>query len=350
MIFAVIVGVLFVGYGAAYVASDDVRFLTRAGFEETRILQSRQPIPTVVADPTIPAPTRDALTLVLSVRDYAAELGLKAKATYTTYAEVDRDTLLLVLSASRRECLCPYIWRYPIVGRVPYKGFFDFAMAHRAAARLDADGYDTYLRPSGAFSTLGWFNDPLLSTALTRDSVELAATVFHEIAHNTLYVPSATAFNESFAQMVGYLAAAEFFASRGEAVASARARDRWHDEVLLAGYYGDLRTRLDSVYGAGLDSAAVEAGRREVSGWARDRLGAMADSLRTYRVDPTDQPINNARILARGLYRTELDRFDAWYRRYGAEVRTSVAALRELERGAEGDSAMVRLRSALASP
>jgi len=107
---------------------------------------------------------------------------------------------------------------------------------------------------------------------------------------------------------------------------------------------------LDSLYGAGLDSVAVEAGRRAVSRWARNRLISMADSLRTYRVDPTDQPINNARIIARGLYRTELDRFDAWYRRHGGSVQEAVEALRVLEAGVVGDSAMARLRAALVSP
>jgi predicted aminopeptidase len=351
MIFLAVVATLFAGYGTAYLASEDVRYLTRAGFEEIRILQAREPIAELVADPATPPALRGSLRLVLESRDYAARLGLEAGATYTTYADVGRDTLLLVLQAAPKDCLCPYTWKYPIVGRIPYKGFFDPRAARREADRLAARGYDTYLRPSGAFSTLGWFEDPLLSTALDRDSVELAATVFHEIAHNTLYVKSATPFNESFAQLVGYRAAQAFFAGRGDTARARRAADRWRDERVLGEFYGDLAERLHTLYASRPDSAALEAGRAAAAAWARAQLaGPVGARLRTVQLGAAgDRPVNNARVIAARLYRTRLDLFERWYAGHGGDVAASVAALRGLVAGAEGDSAFARLERAVAA-
>lgn len=349
MIFLIVVATIFAGYGTAYLASDDVRYVSRAGIEEIRILQAREPIAELVADRATDPAVRHALRLVLESRDHAAELGLAANETYTTYSDVGRDTLLLVLQAAPKDCICPYTWKYPIVGRIPYKGFFDFGAARRTRDRLAALGYDVYLRPSGAFSTLGWFNDPLLSTALTRDSVELAATVFHEIAHNTLYVKSATPFNESFAQFVGYRSAESFFASRADTANARQAADRLHDEMVLGEFYAELVARLDSLYAGRPDSAALEAGREEAGAWARAQLqGPVGARFRSFQVGRLpERPVNNARLIGVTLYRTRLDLFDAWFRRHGRDVGASVRELEELMRGVEGDSAFARLEQAV---
>jgi predicted aminopeptidase len=349
MVFFVIVATLFAGYGTAYLASDDIRYITRAGFEETRILKSRQPISRMVRDVSVDPDVRRSLSLVLEARNYAARLGLEAKETYTTYADVGRDTLLLVLQAAPKDCICPHTWKYPIVGRIPYKGFFDVAAARREAAQFDTLGYDTYLRPSSAFSTLGWFNDPLLSTALTPDSVELVATVFHEIAHNTLYVKSATPFNESFAHMVGYRSAETFFRERGDTALAQHAADRWHDEVVLADYYDDLVARLETLYAGKPDSVALEAGRQQAAAWARRQLeGPISARLRTFRIGRlTDRPINNARLIGARIYRTRLDLFQRWYEQQGNDIGRAVRSLDTLMAGVEGESAFARLETAV---
>jgi predicted aminopeptidase len=349
MVFLVVVAAIFAGYGTAYLASDDVRYLTRAGIEETRILKAREPIGDLANDPFTAPALRDQLHLVLASRDYAARLGLEAKETYTTYADVGRDTLLLVLQAAPRDCICPHTWKYPIVGRIPYKGFFDPKAARREADRLAAEGYDIYLRPSSAFSTLGWFNDPLLSTALTGDSVELAATVFHEIAHNTLYVKSATPFNESYAQFVGYHAAQAFFRDQGDSVLARRAADRWHDEIVLGDFYARLVSRLGALYATQPDSTTLEQGRTDAGAWARQELeGPVAARLRTFTIGRLpDRPVNNARLVGARIYRTRLDLFDRWFEQHGQDVRTSVAALDTLMRDVPGDSAYARLAGAV---
>lgn len=340
---------LLFGYTAAYVASEDVRYLTRAGIEESRILMHRVPIDILAADASAPDSLRAMAALVVSVRNHARRLGMEAGETYTTYSDVGRDTLLLVLTTSPKNCLCPVTWSYPIVGRIPYKGFFAEQKALEAAERYRARDYDVHLRPSGAFSTLGWFNDPLLSTALTTDSVELAATVFHEIAHNSLWIKGAVDFNESYAQWMGYRAAADFFLSRRDTVHALRAIDRWHDERILGSYYDLLLGKLDSLYALRLAPAENEAGRQRIEAWSRDTLAApFGQALRT--VDPTrlgDRAINNAALLGVRLYRTGLDQFADFERRQGNDLTVSLFRLRELMDGAKGPQAFDRLRNSL---
>lgn len=338
---------LLVGFTVAYVASDDVRYLTRAGFEETAILMAREPMLVVAADTTRPLGVRRAAGLVLEVRDYADVLGLEAAETYTTYADVGRDTLLLVLTASPKRCLCPVTWSFPIVGRIPYKGFFDPGRAESEARRYRDMGYDVNLRPSPAFSTLGWFNDPLLSTAISPDSVELAALVFHEIAHNTLWVKGATDFNESFAQWVGYRSAERFFLSRGDSALALRAIDRWHDEEILGTYFDLLVGKLDSLYATDPAPEVLEQGREAIARWGRDTLATpFGMALRT--VDPVrlgNRPINNAALIGVRLYRTNLDLLEEWYWDNDQQIDLAVYGLADLMVDVEGEQAWQRLRT-----
>ena len=340
---------LFAGFGTAYVASEDVRYLTRAGIEQTRILEARRPLEDLIADPKTPEADRSYLRLVVEVRGAATGLGLAAKQTYTTYTNVGRDTLLLSLTGSKRDCICPVTWKYPIVGRVPYKGFFDPKMAEREAAKLRAKGLDVSLRPAAAYSTLGWFSDPLLSTAMVRDSVELAALVFHEIAHNTLYIKSATAFNESFAQLAGYRATEAFYRQRGDSALANRARDRWLDEIVLAEYYSQLIDTLTRFYGSKPPADSLEAGRSAIAQWSKQRLeGPFGARLKTYRVARlADRPINNAQLVGVLLYRTHLDWFERFFQQNAGDLPASIAALKAATEEIEGDSAFARLEAAL---
>ncbi len=315
---------------AVLAVSSEARYLARGAFEEMRILLSRRPIAGLVADPRTPPALRERLALVIAARAYAADsLHLSAGDTYTTYADVGRDTLVLVLTASRADRLREYTWTYPIVGVVPYKGFFDFAAARAAAAALSAQGCDTYLRPAAAFSTLGYFSDPLLSSAVGRDTMELVATVIHELTHNTLYVKSQTAFNESFADFVGYHGAEVFFRSRGDSVDANRAAARWRDERTLDVFYAELARRLDSAYAGNLEGAALARARATLFGWARAELaGPVGQSLETYDWRWfASGPLNNAVVIADRIYRTNLNLFDELYLQNGADIVETVRAI-----------------------
>ena len=216
-------------------------YISRAAYEEARILSRRTAITTLVADSATDPTLRAKLSLVQEARRFAVDsLALTAGKSFTAYSRLDRDTLVLVVSAAYRDRLAPKTWWFPVVGRFPYKGFFDFPGALRTAESLRNDGFDVTVGPSSAFSTLGWFNDPLVSTTVKADSVTLVNTVLHELLHNTFFAKGQVSFNESFATFVGARGVEHFFRARGDSVLLRRAEDEWHDRQLhLIGGFQD---------------------------------------------------------------------------------------------------------------
>lgn len=309
------------------------RYLLRAGYEEARILAARRPIAELVADSSLDALTRGKLELVLEARAFAEDsLGVPAGKTFTLFTQLESDTLVLVLSGARPDWLEPVLWRFPLVGRLPYKGFFRLADAQRAQAALQAEGFDTYLRPASAFSTLGWFNDPLLSTTLAQDSVDLVNTVLHELTHNRYFAPGDATFNESFANFVGARGSAAFFAARGDTVRARRAAARWADERRLGAFWGALYRQLDSTFrampGDSLRARRIEA-RDSIYMEARRRLVEI-EAPGWYAIAPRyaeHVPLHNASLLARRVYLSDLERFETVFRECGGSVRCAVDTL-----------------------
>jgi predicted aminopeptidase len=306
-------------------------YLTRGAWEEGKILARRQPIVELVRDPRVEPVTRRKLQIVLEARQYARDsIRLRAKESFTTYSRLDKDTLVLVLSAAYRDRLEPYTWWFPIVGRVPYKGYFDFNAARQAAAQFYRDGYDVVLRPSDAFSTLGWFNDPLLSTSLRRDSLDLVVTVIHELTHNTFYAPSSVAFNESFASFVGSRGAAQFFRSRSQPLAAARVDAGWQDEKILGSFWSALTHTLDSAYKAHPDNRLARLAVRDTVYAQARRILVSEIAPRLQTVSPRYAelvPLDNASLLARRVYAKNLDLFDAVYEREARNLRHTIGRI-----------------------
>lgn len=310
------------------------RYLVRAAWAEGRILAERRSISEIVADRATKPAVAAKLRLVLAARAFAAEsIGLRAKESFTKYTQLDRDTLVLVLSGAYPDRLQAYTWWFPIVGRVPYKGYFDFSAAKSAARDLSARGFDVYLRPSPAFSTLGWFNDPLLSTSLAADSLELANTVVHELTHNTFYAPGQAVFNESFANFVGARGSAWFFRTRGSPAAADEADARWSDEKLLASFWAALYHSVDSAFKVHASDSLARITARDTL-YARARR-ALVDSLgpqfRTISPRALEHVrLDNAALLAHRIYDTDLDVFDEIWASEHGDLRHTVLRIIDL--------------------
>lgn len=317
-------------------------FALRAGYEEAKILSRRQSIARLVEDPRVPAERRAKLDLVLSVRDFAADsLDLAAGDSYTTFSQLDSDTLALVLSAARKDRFEPYSWWFPIVGRVPYRGFFSESSAQRAVERLEEQGFDAYVRPTSAFSTLGWFNDPVVSPLLRYDSVSLANTVVHEIFHNTLYLAGEAMFNESLAQFVGARGAIAFFCSaEPDRTLCSRAEAAWRDELIFGRYLSDLVASLEALYAREDLTSAQKIEQREIV-FERARTTFETEIQPDFEIltfsNFARAPLNNASLIARRIYYKQLDLFEAVYRQSGEELRRTIDLISAAARETEGD-------------
>ncbi|MGE5304841.1 MAG: aminopeptidase [Alphaproteobacteria bacterium] len=313
-------------------------YVMRAAYEEGKILWRREPISEYLARPELNQDTQEKLRLVLAVRDYARDaLKLNVGGSYSSYSYVDtRDLTYIVMAAPKTE-LTPYTWWFLIVGRVPYKGFFSKEDAEEELKRLQADGYDTYMRTSAAFSTLGWFDDPLLGHLLRFDKVTLANVIFHELLHSTIYVNGAGAFNESLANFVGHRAAIDFFRQRnGEESPEYREAVRaWEQEKEFADFIKGIVATLQDLYQRDIplrDKLRLreECFARSKAEWLRRVSSGAAQGFRNF----ARQPLNNAVLIAYLIYLKKLPLFEQLYDAEGKSLARFVAVVRE---GVNGD-------------
>jgi predicted aminopeptidase len=323
-------------------------YVMRAAYEEGKILWRREPISDYLARPELNQDTQEKLQLVLAVRDYArGALKLNVGGSYSSYSYIDRPDLTYVVIAAPKTELRPYTWWFPFVGRVPYKGFFSKEEAQAEVNRLQAEAYDANVRASAAFSTLGWFDDPLLSHLLRFDRVTLADVIFHELFHNTVYVKGAGAFNESVANFIGHRAAIDFFRERnGEESAEYHDAVRaWEQEKEFADFIDGLVATLSDLYGRDISLKDKLRLREQVftnskAEWAERIRAGTAQRYRGFVL----QPLNNAVLMHYVTYLKNLRLFESLYMAEGKSLAHFIAAIREpVKRGEEPFAAVESL-------
>ncbi len=212
------------------------------------LLSAREPVARLLRDESLDPQLRARLELSQRMLHYVEQdLGLEVGKRYRSYVELDRDAVVVNLIATQALSIKPQQWCYPIAGCAPYRGYFDSKLAEREAHIYRDKGYTVYLSKAAAYSTLGWFDDPLLSTFIGWPEGELVALLAHEIAHSRVWVKSDVGFNESFAGFVGERAAAQWLGREAaeELVAYQQRRLAWR---ALTRLLIDLRSRLGDVY------------------------------------------------------------------------------------------------------
>ncbi len=283
-------------------------YVVHQAWHQAGLLWYARPIEVVLADPATPDPVKEGLRKVVDVKVWGeTSLGLTPTKNYRKYAQVEGGAASWVVCACPPDSLEPYTWWFPAVGHVPYKGYFHKSQAEAARDHLQKKGYDTCLRAATAYSTLGWFSDPVLSNFVDLPEFDLADLVLHELAHSTVYLSSHADFNETWATLVGQQGALAWMshAYGPESAELKRSQAELRDEERDQAFWRDLAARLRALYDRKLPKEAALAEKQRIFKETPAAFAAIPWETDAYPA-PDPSKLNNAVIAAQLAYVDEL--------------------------------------------
>jgi predicted aminopeptidase len=325
---AVLGCVLLAGCGTAYVM--------QAASGQFHVMHEREPIPKVIADPSTPASVRAHLVQVQAAREFAVtDLGLPDNKSYRSYADIGRPYVVWNVVATPEFSVIPVHWCFPVAGCVSYRGYFHEQSAREFAWKMQKQDFDVSVGGVAAYSTLGKFADPVLSSMLRYGDDDLAATVFHELAHQLLYVRDDSSFNEAFATTVEDAGLERWIAHQGGGMRIREYRDEQAREAASVKMLSATRARLAQLYSSGVPPQAMRERKQQI-------LGQLAGEIRAleFREGVTyplyDQWIaeglNNAQLASIATYYDCVPGFRRLLAQSGNDLPRFYAAARELSK------------------
>lgn len=333
-----------VSSGLALSGCADLAYYQQAVAGQWELLQARRPVEEVLADPATSPTLRQQLLTAQALREFAsAELALPDNASYRNYADLGRPYVVKNVFAAPELALEPRRWCFLFIGCLNYRGYFDAEAAQRLAEELRANGDDVYVADIPAYSTLGWFADPLLSTFIHWPTARLAEVMFHELAHQRLYISDDSAFNEAFATTVGQLGVERWLAQQGTAheqdeyEADRQQRQAFLQLVLTS------RAQLAAVYASSRADAEKRAEKQRILAELRDRYQALKQSWGGYAGYDHwfSQDLNNAKLAGMSTYNQLAPAFVTLFERQGQDFAAfyraaeTIGHLPKVEREAE---------------
>ena len=315
------------------VSCTNVGYYSQSLWGGAKVLAKRRPVERMIADPETSPELRETLELALEMRRFAVtDLLLPDNESYRKYASLDREYAMWNVVAAEELSIEPETWCFLIAGCVAYRGYFNPRRADRFAESMRSRGYDVDVGGVAAYSTVGWFADPLLSTFIERPEAHLAGLIFHELAHQKVFIKDDTTFNESFAMAMEEHGALRWLESRGlhDRIESYRLVKRWGREFadLIAGY----RQQLADVYAAEASDA-----------WKRQRKAEILDALRAEYQEMKSgwgdyagfdgwfgRELNNARLALIGVYHELVPAFHAMLEAHGGRLEPFYAEVTEI--------------------
>jgi predicted aminopeptidase len=297
------------------------------------VLRRAQPIERVLADPSAADSLKQKLVEVRQIRTFASkELGLPDNGTFRRYADLQRPFVVWNVFAAAEFSTQPKEWCYPLFGCANYRGYFSQAQAETAAHALQQEGYDTYVNGIPAYSTLGWFDDPVLNTFVHYPQGQLAAVIFHELAHQVVYVRGDTTFNESFAETVALEGTRRWLARSGTEEQRAAFEALERRRQAFAALVDKYRERLAEIYATALSNdkkrilktEALHAMKQEYQN-LKSASGGLARYDQWF-----GQPLNNAQLASASLYTQMVPAFQMLLARQGGDLPRFYHAVKDI--------------------
>ncbi len=299
---------------------------------QARLLWKGKPIAQLLKRTDLDPATRTGLELVQELREFAVqEIGLTASRNYTSFCDIGDGPVSWQLTAAPKDRLEPLRWRYPVVGEFPYRGFFDLKRGLAEKSRLENKGFDTHLGRVGAYSTLGWFDDPVLSTMLRYREEDLAELLFHELVHGTIWIPDQVSFNESLATFVGEKGAFRFLERKYGPSKVEEARKVRKDRLTFKTFMHDVAERLKTVFDSDLSYEEKLGKKSEIFEDAKERFAELNLQTEIYKSFPRWK-LNNALMLSYRTYHEKIDIFERVYDLTEGDLQRTIEILRGCER------------------
>ncbi len=287
------------------------------------VIHRAQPISTVIANPDIDPKLKDSLTMVMQLREFASqELKLPDNLSYTRYADLERPFVVWNVFASPELSLKLKEWCFVQIGCVNYRGFFSQAKAECYAEELRQKGYDVHVGGIRAYSTLGWFSDPVLNTFIGYSEANLARLIFHELAHQIVYVSGDTAFNESFATAVEHEGVRRWFERNGTAFEQTALSAQQERETIFTSLIFKHRKRLQELFHSNISDSEKRVSKVRIFNELRNEfLHLKAEKSEFGSYDRWfGQTLNNALLATVSIYTQLLPAFQGILKQHDQDM------------------------------
>lgn len=315
-------------------SSCETGYLIKNSYYQLQLLNQRKPIETILLQDQLSGEEKRKLNLAQEAKTFAEEkMGLTATKNYTSYVPLEGKYLSYVVSAAEKWKLQPIQWYFPITGTVPYKGFFKESQAEAFEQELLQTNVDTYRRGVSAFSTLGWFDDPIYSSMLNYQDEDLVNTIIHETVHATIYIPSSADFNERLATFLGNQGTLEFYRQKEgpESPTVKRILDNNLDEALFAEFISTEIINLELWYPT-IQSHDENLRQKKFQQIQSDFLSKIQPKMKTKHFQNFSKiPLNNARILALKTYIMDQKDFESVFKKMNNNFHTFLEKMKSLK-------------------